>query len=550
MATAGIIYSQEKKLVLKAEDSITENYLKTITYKNKHENRNSIKEELSKIRRKAYNNGYLNIQFRETIQNDSVIYNYIKLNKKYNTIKINYDNNKLKEKILKKIINNKTLSSEAFITNTSKINKTLNDIKNHYNKEGYIFAKVQLKNIKINNGRLSGELTIKKNEKKLITNVKIKGYKKFPRKYIKNYLRIKKNTETNPEIINKKTEKLNSLKFVSELKKPEILFTKDSTIIYLYLKKEKSNNFEGFLGFSNDEKSKKINLNGNINLKLINNLNTGEELHLKYISSENEQKNTEIRIKTPYVLKTPFNITGEIEIFKKDSSFTNNSTNIKIGYNLRNNIETSIGYSTAKSNALIEDNILYQSYSNNFIFTELNHSINSQDNITEFKTKTDFKISFGERKIKKEKTNAKQTGIILNSEYTFRLNYRNSIYIRTKNYYLFSNNTLENENIFIGGINNIRGIKENSIPSTQYSILNSEYRIKLNNNLYTHSVTDYAITKNSTNNKLDKIIGFGIGFGLKTKNNNLRLVYANSKINNEYIRFSESKIHLSLETKF
>ena len=66
----------------------------------------------------------------------------------------------------------------------------------------------------------------------------------------------------------------------SEIKKPEILFTKDSTIIYLYLKKEKSNSFEGFLGFSTNQQSNKIELNGNIDLKLISNLNSGEELHL------------------------------------------------------------------------------------------------------------------------------------------------------------------------------------------------------------------------------------------------------------------------------
>ena len=49
--------------------------------------------------------------------------------------------------------------------------------------------------------------------------------------------------------LKKKTQKLNDLKFASEIKTPEVLFAKDSTNLYMYIEKAKSNSFDGFLGF-------------------------------------------------------------------------------------------------------------------------------------------------------------------------------------------------------------------------------------------------------------------------------------------------------------
>jgi hypothetical protein len=39
---------------------------------------------------------------------------------------------------------------------------------------------------------------------------------------------------------------------------PQTLFTKDSTEIYLTLQKKKSNNFDGILGFGNNDKKKLV----------------------------------------------------------------------------------------------------------------------------------------------------------------------------------------------------------------------------------------------------------------------------------------------------
>ena len=70
----------------------------------------------------------------------------------------------------------------------------------------------------------------------------------------------------------------------------------------LYLEKNKSNRFEGFLGFGSEETTGDLELNGYLNLNLVNNLNYGESFILNYRSDENDLK-TELLIKKKLHLK-------------------------------------------------------------------------------------------------------------------------------------------------------------------------------------------------------------------------------------------------------
>ena len=68
------------------------------------------------------------------------------------------------------------------------------------------------------------------------------------------------NKNINLKDIETKSERVLDLEFVEEIKSPELLFTRDSTTLYLYLKKKFSNSFDGFIGFNTDEETKKLNL--------------------------------------------------------------------------------------------------------------------------------------------------------------------------------------------------------------------------------------------------------------------------------------------------
>ena len=444
---------------------------------------------------------------------------------------------------------NSKINTNHFITSTTELENNLNNIISYITEKGNTFSHAKLSNIKISNNEVTATLELDITKTNYISNIRIKGYKKFPKKFIKHYLRIKKQKKLILKDIEEKSNRLNNLRFTRELKKPEILFSKDSTIVYLYIKKHQSNSFEGFLGFSTNQENNKLDLNGNINLQLINNLNSGEEIYIKYQSTENQQKRTNIKLNLPYLFNSPISIRGELDIFKKDSSYTNNTQSILTQYTLTKNITIGAGLKFNSSNSLIKNSLNTIDYKTNAYTLNFNQITQNHTNtLFPIKTKTQLELSLARRKTAQESTN--QQNIHLTSEYTFNLNTRNSFFIKNESHFLISSNILENELHYIGGINSIRGFQENSIPSSASNTLNTEYRIALNKNLYTHTVIDYSLTKNNTSKNFNNLFGFGIGFGLKTNKSLLRFIFANSKVSQEKIKFSNTKIHLSLSTFF
>ena len=544
-------FSQNIHLKTKGLDSISQRFLTKTNPKKTFTDLKTLNTEIQKIQQSAFNKGFFNAVFYPKVKsNDSTYIFKTLVNNRYENIIIHYDNKQISTTELNNILNTNTnTTAKHFEIKTTTLEENLNNIIKHLIDKGQTFSYTRLTNIKIQDKKVHADLNLNISHTNHISAIKIKGYERFPEKFIKHYLRLKEGQTLDLKAIEEKSSRLNSLRFANELKKPEILFSKDSSIIYLYTKKQKSNSFEGFLGFSTNPQTSKLDFNGNINLQLVNNLNSGEEFYIKYQSTENKQKRTNIKLKLPFILNSPFSIEGELEIFKKDSSFTNNTQTILAKYTATKNIEIGTGMKFNSSNSLLKNNTNTEDFKKNSYLLSFNHrSANKLNNLFPDKTKTHLILSYSKRET--TLNNTTQQNAYLSSEYIFTLNQKNSFFLKSESQFLFSKNILENELHYIGGINSIRGFKENSIPSSQYSIINSEYRIKLNKTLYTHTVIDYAITKNHTSNNFDNLLGFGIGFGLKTNNSLLRFVFANSKLKNEQIKFSNSKIHLSLSTYF
>ena len=101
-----------------------------------------------------------------------------------------------------------------------------------------------------------------------------------------------------------------------------------------------------------------------------------------------------------------------------------------------------------------------------------------------------------------------------------------------------------------GGINSIRGFEENSLFSSLFGLINTEYRYQLNHSIYVHSIIDAAYFENKILNAKEKLFGYGFGFGILTQAGLFRFNYANGKSENQKFKLSNSKIHLSLVANF
>ena len=135
-------------------------------------------------------------------------------------------------------------------------------------------------------------------------------------------------------------------------------------------------------------------------------------------------------------------------------------------------------------------------------------------------------------------------------KHNFYLNEKNSINIKSQNFYLQSENYIVNELQRFGGINSIRGFIENSLQGDLFGSLLSEYRYILSPSLYVHSIIDYAYIQDKTSDSNQNLLGIGFGFGLLSKNGLFNLVYANGSTNNQTIKLSNSIVHISFKANF
>jgi hypothetical protein len=206
-----------------------------------------------------------------------------------------------------------------------------------------------------------------------------------------------------------------------------------------------------------------------------------------------------------------------------------------------------LGYQSAESSDIQKtNNSTIRDYINSFVTANFEYSNFDKSNfLFPEKTKLSSKIGYGSRY--SNSNNYQQFFANLDISHSLYLNDRNSLYLKSRNYYLQSDQYIINELYRFGGINSIRGFNENSLQGNFFSSLLSEYRYLVSPDLYVHSLLDYGYYSDATSSKKDNLFGFGFGFGLLTKNGLLNMVYANGSSGNQKIQLSNSVVHLSLK---
>ncbi|MBQ4821459.1 hypothetical protein [Aquimarina sp. MMG016] len=547
-------YGQNPNLFLsiKGKDSIETTKIDSISYSKQFQNFLQLKKEVDTLQKKLLQSGYLDLEFIGfQKKSDSLLVAKFNLNSKYNSIIIFYDKEVIPEKIIENISSN--LTDGSFLIPINKTEEVLQYLTDYLVNQGNTFSNLSLTKIKKkgNKNTIEATLNSKRSQSRTIDKITIKGYKKFPKSYLKYYGRLKKGKSFNKNELISKSQSINNLPFASSIKSPEVLFRKDSTTIFLYLKKQNANSFDGFLGFSSDTESGNLELNGYINLNLVNNLNYGERLNIIYKSDGNEQQRFEANLNLPYILKTPIGIEAGLEIFKRDSSFLITEQNINLNYLINDKSNVFLGYKAINSNDLLDipqSSLNINDYKSSFLRAGFNYIKRQESNL--FPTKSNYSIlgELGSRKTDTETTNQVKGEIHLS--HIFDLNNRNSILIKDTAAIIFSDNLFTNELNRFGGINSIRGFEENTINASLHNVLNTEYRYLLSQNLLIHSIIDYAYFEDESNNISDNLTSFGFGLGLNTQTGLFRIIFANGKTSNQNFRFSNTKVHISLNARF
>lgn len=536
--------AQNLYLSIEGKDGAETRVIDSVSYKKVHINAKSVSDEAILLSNTLTRTGYLeNLEMSRIKANDSTFTYTFSLGPKTQEIHI-YTGNLSPE--LKNLL---SIDKDTIILPLTAVESFMQGNVQMLERKGYSLNSLQLTDHYAGEGILTARLSGKAEKLRTLDGIVLEGYTKFPEGIRRNILRQYRGKTFNQENLQRIHNDFNALRFVNQVRYPEILFKEDSTKVYVYLEKARPNTFDGFIGFSNDEDNKMI-FNGYVDLLLNNVLNTGEKFNLFWKSDGQEQTTFNASLELPYIFTSPIGLKGSLRIFKQDSTFQNTLTDINVGYYFNYNSKAFIGYQQSQSvdiqnlnNATISD------FDNSFVTASYELTdYNLDDFIFPERTSLLIKGGTGSRDAKTGKTS--QYFMQLNASHNLYLNKRNIINLKTQNYYLKSDTYIINELNRFGGINSIRGFNENSLQANLYTAVMAEYRYVLSPAMYVHSITDYGYFQDETSDLEDNLLGLGFGFGLFTKTGLFNLVYANGTTKGQQIKLSNSIVHLSFKAVF
>ncbi|MFV8372730.1 hypothetical protein [Flavobacterium sp. LB2P74] len=550
--------AQNFRLSINGRNSVETKTIDSLKYNSEHKNTKSINEELIRVSKKLAEIGYIdNATLEFTKKKDSSFVANFSIGKKIKSIHIYIGTNN-QFSSLSDISKKDTLTLPY-----TEINSFLKQVIQKLEQNGFALARLKLTNIKRIDTEIYADLKLESDKKRILNSITINyaennGSKTFPSGPLAQINRKYKNSIFNQEILEEIYTDFEKFRFINQVKYPEILFTKDTTKVYVYLEKKKSNTFDGFIGFSNNE-NKKITLNGYLDVKLENILGSGEQLSVYWKSDGNDQKTFNASIELPYLFKTPIGLKAQIQLFRQDSTFQNTKTAIDLSYFTNYNTRFYIGYQKTESSDIQNSaETLISDFNNSFLTSTFNYTKLDLTSFI-FPIKSIFAITAGtgKREINNQSENTtKSNQFFLNiqANHNFNLSKKNIININSQNYYLQSNKYIENELFRFGGLNSVRGFAENSLQAYFTTSILTEYRYILSPNLYVHSILDYCIYKNKSRfeqtDNTEKLLGIGLGFGLQTKNGLLKFAAANGNTQNQQIEIYNTIIHISYKVKF
>ncbi len=540
--STNVVLAQKSYLKIASKANFDNKIIDSIGYNTKHASAKAVFDEFQLVSTKLMKLGYINTELISNNKvNDSTFLFEIDLKNRTNFVHI-YIGKNSNLKLLSKAFHKRDTIKVKIGETESYLNALLND----FESKGYSLAKIKLINFQSKNKSLYAELFLDQGNLRILNNIVIKGYDKFPESHKKEILRIFKNKTFNQDNLSKVQNAFEQFRFVNQVKYPEILFTKDTTKIYVYLEKAKANKFDGYIGFSNDKKNK-LELNGYLDLLLVNIMNAGENLSLYWKSDSGNQKTFNLGVEVPYIFKSPIGIKANLNIYKQDSIFQNAKTAIDVGYFFSYTSRLYLGYQSAESSDIQKtNNSTIRDYNNSYVTANFEYvNLDKSNFLFPEKTKLISKIGYGSRY--SNSNNYQQFFANIDISHSLKLNDKNSVYLKSRNYYLQSDQYIINELYRFGGINSIRGFNENSLQGNFFSSLLSEYRYLVSPDLYVHTILDYGYFSDATSSKSDNLFGVGFGFGLLTKNGLLNMVYANGSSGNQNIQLSNSVVHLSLK---
>jgi outer membrane translocation and assembly module TamA len=545
-------YGQKFSVKFISSDSsgVYSRYLKPKHLKNSEE----LRPFLRNYRLNLIDDGYFlaSTKIAKQAQNSADI--SIDFDKKFERIQLKI--NSEQKKIFKKAGITSKINRDFMALHPSELKQLLSKILNYYLNNGFPFAEVGFQNADLDDDQLTCELEIKTGKLFRWNTINLKGNVDISLRSLQTITGVIIDEPFSEEILNLVDKRLEQTIYFKKAKASEILFTEEGVELFVYLESQKVSSIQGAVGLQPNPITQRVGLTGDIQVKLLNSFNKGENLDLNWRSIQPQTQALNLKFVYPYLFQTPFGIDARFNLFKRDSSFLDVKTNLGIQYQLTDGSILKAFYQLSSSD------LLYGS--SNSIFSKLSKVRSNAYGLSSFRRKLDnipnpmkgssllVEVAVGSRKtILDSVKNSLMGRINLNYQHYFQLYGRNVLKLAANFESYYAPEIFQNELYRFGGINSFRGFNEEELFASTKLITTLEYRFIVDRNSNAFLFYDQAFYENTALNYLkDHPFGIGAGFSFGTKLGIFTISYALGKQLSNNLDFRSGKIHFGYTAYF
>ena len=542
-------FAQQVQLLLRADSAEETGILESLAFTRWHEDRISALGELDTIDNALELMGFLNANRLSLIETDSTLTARYLLGSRTERIRLRYDRESTTSIELPPKLSLGLDDNNEILLPFEELPGYLQNIANQFEKAGRSFAEVRLADISVEEDEAEASLVITDSRERTIDKVIVRGYENFPESFVRHALGLKIGSRFTRSKLDRASKAINNLSFADETRAPEVLFTPDSTQVYLYLSRRRSNRFDGIIGFASKEESSGLEFNGYLDLALNNIFNGGETIGLYWKNNGEDRQRFYVQAEVPFIFKSALTPAVNFELYRQDTTFSNVTAHFNLSYLINLKSQLALSVRTESSNDLLTlTNDTIASYTNLFLGGSYRLREPSYDELFLSRYSLEVEALVGSRNIDSESVS--QSRFSLRANYLLSFDSRNHLFFQNQSGLLNSSDYYANELFRVGGIYNLRGVNEESLFASAFSIFNLEYRYKTSGNSYVYTISDFALIGNELSEEDFNVISFGLGYAFRTKAGILNLSYANGKFENSPFSFENSKVHVKLISYF
>ncbi len=420
-----------------------------------------------------------------------------------------------------------------------------------YLDNGYPFARVYFDSLEIEDYNVKARINVEDNGLQLLDSLAIKTSGSFSRNVLSQMLQFQKGQVYNESEILDISSILKQYNYLNIPSEPRVLFTPNKNVLYLYVEEKNAHYFDGLIGFASDEAGE-VSFRGKLEFKLENAFHRGEDIYLKLDAQEDASQTLKTHLGMPFIVSS-WGVEADLNIHKQDSSFVKTDYGLGVQYHWKSFWKLGLGFEKSES-SITKEKVLITDVLSAFEKTLYYGSVEYQklDRVFQSREGAHFRVLLKAGSRTEKEISKSEYFVDANLAWYFPI--KQSFSIKTGLLYKnrISDGLGDNNLLFLGGSQNMRGFLENQFRLASYLVFSPSLRYHFSEDYMLELFTDQGITYHPYDEGLDEqhIWSSGIQMEMPIKSGWLYLGYAVGKQGDATFSISEGVVHFGLRNTF